>query len=292
MGVTEELMIFVGDRLVEASQARVSVLDAGFQSGDAVWEGMRVYNGTVLKLDRHLSRLESSARALRIGLPYDRAGLAAAVYDTLRANDFVDDTHIRLMVTRGARRTSGMDPANAQGQGFLVIIAECKPVSAEPEPQRLRTASTRRPQPQVLDPTIHHANQLNSILARLEIVDDPQIDAALMLDTLGFVAEADTANIFSVKDGVVRTPSATACLRGITRGCVLDLSRGAGYPTEETQLNLYDLYTSDELFLTGTVCELVPVVALDSRRIGSGAPGPVWRDLLQRYRDMVEAETR
>lgn len=287
-----ELQVFVSDRVVPLAEASVSVFDAGFQSGDAVWEGMRVYNGRVLKLDRHLRRLEQSANALRIRLPYDASGITEAIHRTLEANDFTDDAHLRLMVTRGSRSTSGMDPRNAPEHGTLVIIAEHKPVDEHPAPQRLRTASIRRPHPQVVDASIHHANQLNSILARLEILDEADIDATLMLDAFGYVAEADTANIFLVSEGKVRTPFATSCLHGITRETVLDLAKEAGYDTGEAQLTLFDFYSADEVFVTGTVCELVPVTEIDARRIGVGEPGPVWWDLLSRYRAQVKEQTR
>jgi len=282
-----ELQVFVGDQVLPVSQAGVSVFDAGFQSGDAVWEGLRVYRGQVYALDEHLTRLEHSAKALRITLPFDRHRIADAIVDTLAANGFTDGVHVRLMVTRGTRSTSGMDPHNAPTHGTLVIIAEPKPVDELPTPQRLRTASTRRPQPHFVDPSIHHSNQLNSILARLEVMDDPDVDAALMLDTDGFVAEADTANIFCVTAGVVRTPLPTACLHGLTRATVVRLSRELSLPTEESRLTLFDLYSADEVFLTGTVCELVPVVEIDRRPIGSGAPGPVHAKLLAAYRDLV-----
>ncbi len=290
--MTTELHVYVGDRVVPLSQASVSVFDAGFQSGDAVWEGLRVYHGRVLELERHLRRLQESAHALRIRLPHDAVGFGNAIQQTLEANGFEHDTHIRLMVTRGTRSTSGMDPRNAPRVGTTVIVAEHKPVAADPAPQRLRTASIRRPHPQFVDSSIHHANQLNSILARLEILDDPEVDATLMLDAFGYVAEADTANVFCVKDGAVRTPLATSCLHGITRAAVLDLSRAAGYRTTEEQLTLFDLYGADEVFLTGTVCELVPVVELDHRQVGEGRPGPVWGDLLRRYRARVAELTR
>jgi branched-chain amino acid aminotransferase len=287
-----DLKVFVADRIVPADQASVSVFDAGYQSGDAVWEGMRVYNGRVLKLDHHLRRLEESAHALRIRMPYDAAGITDAIEQTLAANGFTDGTHIRLMMSRGARSTSGMDPRNAPAVGTLVVVAEHKPVEDSPAPQRLRTASIRRPHPQFVDARIHHANQLNSILARLEILDDTSIDATLMLDAFGYVAEADTANIFCVTDGKVRTPFATSCLPGITRAAVLDLAAAAGYDTAEAQLTLFDFYNADEVFVTGTVCELVPVVEIDARAIGAGEPGPVWRDLLDRYRAQAEELTR
>jgi len=282
-----ELQVFVGDRVLPISQAGVSVFDAGFQSGDAVWEGLRVYRGRVYALEEHLTRLEHSAGALRITLPMGRHGISDAIAATLAANGFTDGVHIRLMVTRGTRSTSGMDPRNAPAHGTLVIIPEPKPVEELPSPQRLRTASIRRPHPHFVDPNIHHSNQLNSILARLEVIDDPDVDAALMLDADGYVAEADTANIFCVTDGVVRTPVPTACLHGLTRRTVLRLSRDLGLPTEEARLTLFDLYTADEVFLTGTVCELVPVVEIDRRPIGSGTPGPVHAKLLAAYRDLV-----
>jgi branched-chain amino acid aminotransferase len=290
--VTTPVQFYVGDRLVDADAAAVSVFDAGFQSGDAIWEGLRVYGGQVLRLDQHLDRLEHSAQAMRIALPGGREGIRSALLETLAANAMTDDTHVRLMVTRGSRSTSGMDPANAPAAGTLVIVPERKPVEPEPVPQRLRTASIRRPQPQVLDPSIHHANQLNSILARLEVLDDPDVDAALMLDVHGFVAEADTANIFCVVDGRLVTPIPTACLHGITRGIVLELGRHTEHGAEERALTLFDLYRAEEVFLTGTVCELVPVIAIDGREIGAGKPGPVWRTLLDAYRALVADETR
>jgi branched-chain amino acid aminotransferase group I len=290
--LSDELKIFVGDRVVPAADAKVSVFDAGFQSGDAIWEGLRVYKGKVLKLEQHLTRLEQSAHALRITLPFNRRRIAEAIQETLDANSFSEDTHIRLMVTRGARHTSGMDPRNAPEHGTLVIIAERKPVDPDPVPQRLRTGSFRRPHPQFVDASIRRAIQLNSILARLEILDEPEVDATLMLDPFGYVAEADTANIFCVTDGVVRTPFATSCLHGITRETVLHLSKAAGLPAAEQQLTLFDFYNADEVFVTGTVCELVPVVSIDRRQIGAGKPGPVWRQLLNLYRDFADGETR
>ncbi len=285
-----DLKIYVAGEILPAGEARVSVFDASFQSGDAVWEGMRVYDGTVLRLEDHLTRLEDSANALRIVLPNTREEITGAIYDTLDANGFTTDTHIRLMCSRGTRSTSGMDPRNAPPVGTLVIIAEQKPVAENPAPQRLRTASIRRPYPQVVDPGIHHSNQLNSILARLEVWNDHGIDAALMLDTDGFVAEADTANIFCVVDGAVRTPFANACLHGITRGTVLREARSLGYEVSEERLSLFEFYRASEVFVTGTVCELVPVVEIDGRVIGTGEPGPVWRTLLDAYRSHVRDE--
>lgn len=284
------LLALVDGRLVDVREAAISVFDAGFQSGDAAWEGLRVYNGTVFRLDDHLHRLADSAKALKITLPLPLAEIGAAVDVTLAANDLRHDAHVRLMVTRGTRSTSGMDPRNAPPAGTLVIVAEPKPVPLQPSPQTLRTSSIRRPGPQTVDPGIHHANQLNSILARLE-VQDTGVDAALMLDQDGYVAEADTANIFCVTNGRLRTPFATSCLHGITRSIVLGLGVDLDISPREERLTLFDLYGADEVFVTGTICELVPVVMIDDRAVGAGKPGPDWGRLLDAYRALVQRET-
>jgi branched-chain amino acid aminotransferase len=285
------LLALVDGRLVDVREAAISVFDAGFQSGDAVWEGLRVYNGTVFRLDDHLHRLADSAKALKITLPLALEEIGAAVDVTLAANDLRHDAHVRLMVTRGTRLTSGMDPRNAPPTGTLVIVAERKPVPLQPAPQTLRTSSIRRPGPQTVDPGIHHANQLNSILARLE-VQDTGVDAALMLDQDGYVAEADTANIFCVTNGRLRTPFATSCLHGITRGIVLGLGVDLDLSPREERLTLFDLYGADEVFITGTICELVPIVTIDDRPVGAGKPGPDSGRLLDAYRALVQRETQ
>lgn len=289
MDIDSQLQVWVDGRVVERGNARVSVFDSSFQSGDAVWEGLRVYRGRVLRLEDHLDRLEASAAAVAIALPYSRREIASAIADTLDANQgFSDGVHIRLIVSRGVRRTSGMDPRNAP-RATMVIIAEHKPVAELPRPQKLRTASIRRPSPEVLDPTIHHANQLNSILARLE-AQSAGADAALMLDTFGFVAEADTANIMIVQRGRVATPWARACVHGITRATVLELAHSLGMVAEERDVSLFDVYSADEVFLTGTVCELVPVIEVDGRRIGTGEVGEAYSHLLSAYRAYVQHE--
>jgi branched-chain amino acid aminotransferase len=228
---------------------------------------------------------------LRIVLPLDRRGIAEAVRATLEANGFTHNVHIRLMVSRGERSTSGMDPRTAPPAGHLYIVAEEKPVPERPAAQRLRTSSIRRPTPDVLDPAIHHANQLNSILARMQVMETG-VDAALMLDAQGFVAETDTANIFCVHGRRVLTPLPTACLHGITRAVVIDQAGRLGFEIEERTLSVSDFYGADEVFTTGTVQELVPIVAIDDRTIGTGRPGAVWERLLLAYRALIDAETK
>ncbi len=178
------------------------------------------------------------------------------------------------MVSRGERRTSGMDPANVEGAATVVIIPESKPVPDVPRGIRLRTVAIRRPEPDVLDPGIHSANQLNSILAKIE-ANRAGVDGALMLDRRGFVAETDSSNIFMVRDGTLATPWSTACLHGITRRVTLELARTRGRQAHEGDYSLFDFYSADEVFTTGTVQELVPVVEIDGRTIGSGTLGLV-----------------
>ncbi|HLN12476.1 MAG TPA: aminotransferase class IV, partial [bacterium] len=267
-------------------RACVSVFDASFLSGDAVWEGLRLYHGVVFKLAEHLDRLYRSAKAVEIAILMDRAALGDAVYATLRANDFRDGVHIRLMVSRGERRTSGMDPRNVDGAATVVIIPERKPVPEVPSGIRLRTVGIRRPEPDVLDPGIHSANQLNSILAKLE-ANRAGVDGALMLDRRGFIAETDSSNIFLVRDGALATPWSTACLHGITRRVTLELARAGGRQAREGDFSLFDFYSADEVFTTGTVQELVPVVEIDGRTIGSGQLGPVTAALLAAYRRLA-----
>lgn len=282
-----ELHVYLNGRIVPSSEACVSVFDAGFQSGDGVWEGLRVYNGVVFELETHLARLFASAKALTISIPLSREEIVSAIYDTLRANDFRDDTHIRLMVTRGVRRTSGMDPNNSRDSTATVaIVAERKPVPVHLAGIRLCTVHTRRPSPDVLDPGIHHANQLNSILAKIE-ANAAGVDGGLMLDRDGFVAETDSANIFMVKDGELSTPRPVFCLHGITRSIVLREARSAGIASAERDITVFDLYSADEVFTTGTLGELTPVAEIDRRGIGDGLPGGITQQLHQLYRNLT-----
>ncbi len=285
----EKLFVSVDGIVYPREDARVSVFDASFQSGHSVWEGMRVYNGVVFRLDEHLKRLQESATAVTIPVPSSE-DVRRQIYEVLAANALTADCHIRMILSRGERWTSGMDPRNAIGPSTLVIIPEKKPVAVEPEPQRLVTASIRRPGPALQDPSIHHSNQLNSILARLEAIRQGA-DAALMLDTGGFIAEADSANIFCVIDDELVTPAIGFFLRGITRRCILSLARAKGYSVVERNITLAEAYSADEVFITGTVCEIVPVAEIDGRLIsGNSGQNAVWRSLLSDYRDLVASE--
>jgi branched-chain amino acid aminotransferase group I len=276
-----DIVVGINGELVPRSQASVSVFDSVVQGGDAVWEGLRVYDGRVFALDRHLDRLLDSAHALCFAGVPARADIEAAVLATFAANGMYHDAHARLTLTRGPKVTSGMSPRNNRSGCTLIVLAEWKPPVWGPAPLRLVTSAIRRNSPATLDSKIHHNNLLNNILAKLE-ADHAGVDDAVMLDVNGFVAETNATNVFAVRRGEVVTPTADACLPGITRGIVLELSRAAGHPTTERSVSLVELYTADEVFTTGTMGELAPVAEIDGRTVRS-APGPVTTDLRHRF---------
>ena len=279
-----DLVYWVNGTLRHRDEPGISPFDSVVQGGDAVWEGLRLYDGHVFGLDAHLDRLRRSATALGFaGIP-SRESLVEAVSATLRANGMRDGVHVRLTLTRGVKLTSGMDPRLNQAGGTLIVLAEHKPPVYDTGGLKLITASTRRPAPDVLDPRIHHNNLLNSILAKLE-ANAAGADDAVMLDGRGFVAETNATNLFAVVgDGLV-TPRAVACPEGITRGTVLALAPAAGIPAVERDVTLAELYAADEVFCTGTMGEIVGVVQLDGRTIGTGAVGPVTRRIAALYLD-------
>ncbi len=273
-----DLLVNVAGRLVHRDAAGVSPFDSVVQGGDAVWEGLRLYDGRIFRLDEHLARLRRSARALAFAEIPAATHIVAELRRTLEANGMRDGVHIRLTLTRGVKVTSGMDPRLNRSGPTLIVLAEHKPPVYDTGGITLITASVRRPPPDCLDPTIHHNNLLTSILAKIE-ANAAGADDALMLDVRGFVAETNATNVFLVADGVVRTPTAHACPEGITRGAVLDLCAGAGIPAEVSDLSLAQVHSADEVFVTGTMGELTPVVSVDGRVIGAGAAGPLTRRL-------------
>jgi branched-chain amino acid aminotransferase len=281
-----DLIVNVGGRLVHRDEAGVSPFDSVVQGGDAVWEGLRVYERRIFKLREHLDRLRASALALAFTSIPSHDQITTEVARTLAANDMTDGVHVRLTLTRGVKYTSGMDPRlNDQGP-TLIVLAEHKPPVYDRAGVRLVTASVRRPGPDVLDPRIHHANLLNSILAKIE-ANVAGADDAVMLDGRGFVAETNATHLFAVIDGAVVTPRAIACPEGITRATVLELCRDGGTVAVERDLGLAELYRADEAFCTGTMGELAPVVEVDGRSIGEGASGPVTLALSDAYRDLT-----
>lgn len=283
------IVVHVGGELLPRAQAKVSVFDSSVQGGDAVWEGLRVYDGRVFKLDAHLDRLFASAKALAFAGVPTRAEVERAIFDTLQANGMRDGAHIRLTLTRGEKVTSGMSTRNNQSGCCLIVLAEWKAPVYDKRGIRLVTSAWRRNSPQCIDSKIHHNNLVNNILAKIE-AEHAGVDDALMLDVDGFLSETNATNVFLVRRGELHTPAADSCLPGITRATVLELSRGAGIPTFERRLTLSEVYAADEMFTTGTMGELVAVVECDRRAIGDGRPGPMTARLAELFAALTRRE--
>ncbi len=283
------LIVNINGRLVHRDEAGVSPFDSAVQGGDAVWEGLRLYDGKIFKLQEHLARLERSARALSFGEIPAREKIIDEIRRTLAANGMRDGVHLRLTLTRGVKITSGMDPRLNQNGPTLIVLAEFKvPVYAKTG-LRLLTSRIRRPPPEILDPQIHHANLLNSILAKIE-ANEAGADDALMLDPRGFIAETNATHVFLVTAGKVETSRVLACPDGITRATVLELCAAEKIPHTARDLTLEELYAADEIFSTGTMGELAGVIEVDGRRIGSGDVGPMTRHLSERYSFLTSRE--
>ncbi len=295
----DAVLIYVSGELKRRAEAVVSVFDSGFVLGDGVWEGLRVHGGHPVFLDQHLDRLYEGAKAIALDIGLSRHDLRSAIYQTLRANGMTDDVHVRLMVTRGVKRTPYQDPRVTVGPATIVIIAEYK------QPRRaildtgirLFTVHVRRPYPDVLDPKLNTHSKLNDITACIQAYS-AGADEALMLDPHGFVATCNSTHFFVVRRGELWTSSGAFCLGGITRGTVLRLSRDAGIPTYERDFSLTDVYGADEAFVTGTFAGIVPVREIDGRMIGDdGDNRPVMHRLRTLYqaaieRDVTEAARR
>jgi branched-chain amino acid aminotransferase len=277
-----DLIVNINGKLAHRDEAGVSPFDSAVQGGDAVWEGLRLYSGRIFALEEHLARLRSSALALGFeGIPSNDK-IVEEIRRTLAANKMNDGVHIRLTLTRGVKITSGMDPRLNQSGPTLIVLAEHKaPVYAKTG-LTLFTSTFRRPSPDVLDPKVHHANLLNSVLAKMQATA-AGADDAIMLDGRGFIAETNATHLFMVHGGVVRTPTVAACPEGITRATVLDICRSEGIPQEVRDLSLTELYRADEAFCTGTMGELAGVTRVDGHRIGTGETGPVTARLSALY---------
>jgi branched-chain amino acid aminotransferase len=277
-----DLIVNVNGRLVPRDEAGVSPFDSAVQGGDAVWEGLRLYDGRIFKLEEHLDRLRSSALALAFEEVPEQKEIIQEIRRTLDANSMRDGVHIRLTLSRGLKITSGMDPRLNQAGPTLIVLAEHKPPVYGRDGIRLITSSIRRPSPDVLDPKIHHANLISSILAKIE-ANLAGADDALMLDTRGFIAETNATHVFLVREGGVLTGTTSACPEGITRATVLELCEKHGIPFTVRDLSTTEAYRADEMFCSGTMGELVSVAALDGRSIGVDDVGPVTRRLSQLY---------
>jgi branched-chain amino acid aminotransferase group I len=282
----ENILIYVNGELRPRAEARVSVFDSVVQGGDAVWEGLRVYRGRIAALSGHLQRLQNSAKTLAFESVPSSGEVRNAIFETLKANGMSDDAHIRLTLTRGEKITSGMNPRFNQSGCSLIVLAEWKPPVYSDNGIRVITASTRRNTPSCLDSKIHHNNLLNNILASIE-ANVAGVDSAIMLDINGFVSETNDTNLFMVRNGTVCTPHADACLPGLTRQMILEICAENDIPAAERNLSLSELYTADEVFTSGTMGELTPILEADGRIIADGKVGPMTLRLQSLHREVA-----
>lgn len=282
------MKVYINGRLLPERQALISVFDHGLLYGDGIFEGIRAYNGRVFKLKEHIERLYCSARAILLTIPMSPAALTRAVIETCRANR-IRDGYIRLVVTRGVG-TLGLDPKRCRRPSVIIIADKIQlyPPSLYERGMEIVTVPTTRNLHNALNPAIKSLNYLNNILAKIE-AQNAGCEEAIMLNAEGFVAECTGDNVFIVKQGELLTPPLSAgALYGITRRTVIELAEEAGYKVREPNLTRYDLYNADECFLTGTGAEIVPVTRIDGRAIGRGRPGPVTRQLEERYRALTK----
>ena len=285
------IRIWINGVMKPRAEAMVSVFDSGFVLGDGVWEGLRVAGGHPLFLDAHLDRLYEGAKAIALDIGLDREALTAALYATLAANGMDDGVHLRLMVTRGTKRTPYQDPRASVGPATVVILPEFK----LPRPETLShglslfTVHVRRGYPDVQDPKLNSHSKLNCITACIQAIE-AGADEALMLDPHGFVATCNSTHFFIVRKGEVWTSSGDYCLGGITRANVLQVCREAGIPAFEKNFSLSQVYSADEAFCTGTFAGVVPVRSIDGRVPAAAVPGPMVQRLQQLYRALAQRD--
>ena len=286
-----DVLIWINGRLVPRAAAVVSVFDGGFIAGDGVWEGLRLHHGRLLFLDAHLDRLFGGARAIDLDVGLRRDELAAALHATCAANGMQDGVHLRLMVTRGVKRTPSQDPRQTIGPATVVIVAEHK----RPNPALARTglalmtSTVRCTRPDQFDMRLNSHSRLNLITALIQAYK-AGADEALMLDDQGFVASCNATNFFMARGGAVLTSTGASCFNGITRAAVIGLCERHGIPLQARNFTLLDVYGADEAFVTGTFGGVTPVRAIDGRALPEGVPGRITARLARLYADLIDGE--
>ncbi|MFQ5739126.1 MAG: aminotransferase class IV [Acidobacteriota bacterium] len=287
------ILVYLNGKMVPREQAKISVFDSGFLLGDGVWEGLRLHKGSFLFLDRHLDRLFGGAKAIGLDLGMTREDLIRALQETVRANRMKTGVHVRLMVTRGSKKTPSQDPRLNAGGPTLVITAEYK--VADPRIRekgiRLFTSTIRRGPPDCLDPKLNCHSKLHEVIALLQALE-AGADEALMLDPEGFVSTCNATNFFIARKGQVWTSTGQYCMNGVTRGVVIELCRENRIPVFEKAFSLTDVYGAEEAFVTGTFGGLTPVTQVDGRTIGEGNRGPVTAQLQALYKARTEGMGR
>ena len=280
----ERVLIYLNGQLVPRAEAKISVFDSGFLIGDGVWEGLRLHHDQFVFLDEHLDRLWQGAKAIGLDIGLTRAELTAALQQTVRANDMHDGVHVRLMITRGLKKTPSQDPRLTVGGPTIVIIAEHKQANPAVFERgvRLFTSTIRRPPPDTLDPKLNCHSKLHEVMALNQAIQ-AGADEALMLDVHGAVRTCNATNFFIVVKGHVWTSTGQHCLNGITRRKIIEVCRAHGVPVFEKDFSLTDVYSADEAFVTGTFGGLTPVMEVDGRPIGDQPPGAITRRLRELY---------
>ncbi|MDD1709042.1 MAG: branched-chain-amino-acid transaminase [Methanoregulaceae archaeon] len=283
------MIIYIDGKYLPKDEARISVFDHGFLYGDGVFEGIRAYNGRVFRLQEHLDRLYDSARTIDLAVPVSKEEMAEIILETLRRNK-LKDGYIRPLVSRGVGDL-GLDPRKCPKASVIVIAVEWGAMYGDLYEKGLKaiTVSVRRNPADALPPNVKSLNYLNNILAKIE-ANYKGGDEAIFFDTNGYIAEGSGDNIFVVKNGVIFTPPTLNNLRGITRAVVLEIAKSHGITLVEQNLGYYDMYSADEVFVTGTAAEVAPIVLIDGRSIGSGRPGPVTRQLMAAFKTVTETE--
>ncbi|HJP34194.1 MAG TPA: aminotransferase class IV [Candidatus Latescibacteria bacterium] len=287
----EDIRIYINGELTSRDEAKISVFDSGYLVGDGVWEGLRLHDGVLVFLDLHLDRLWQGAATTGMDLGMSRTDLTAAIEQTLAANNMTDGVHVRVMVTRGIKKTPSQDPRLTISDPNVVIIAEHK--TADPASRqrgvRLFTSSIRRGSPDYLDPRLNCHSKQHEVMALVQALE-AGADEALMLDIHGFVATCNATNFFIVRNEEVWTSTGQYCMNGITRGKVLEVGAAAGFTCRERNFSLFDVYGADEAFVTGTFGGLTPVMSVDGREVGGGATGQMTSRLQQLYEEAIEVE--
>lgn len=285
----EDLLVYINGEFVPASQAKISVFDHGFLYGDGVFEGIRAYNGRVFKLKEHIDRLYDSAKAIDLKIPISKEEFMEIILETLRRNK-LRDAYIRPIVTRGFGDL-GLDPRKCKNPSIIVIAQPWGRLYGDLYERGLRavTVAVRRNAIDSLPPNIKSLNYLNNILAKIE-ANAKGGDEAIFLDHNGYVSEGSGDNIFIVKNGEVITPPTINNLKGITREVVIELIKMLGIPFREANISIYDLYTADEIFVTGTAAEICPITWIDGRIVGDGKPGRITRLLMEEFKKLTERE--
>ncbi|MDG4714248.1 aminotransferase class IV [Winogradskyella marincola] len=285
----DTILISINDELFPRNEAKISVFDSGYLVGDGVWEALRLHQGVLVFIEDHFNRLWQSAKTVGMVLPFTKKELTQKVWDTLNVNGMTDDVHVRIMVTRGIKKTPSQDPRLTISGPNVVIIPEYKKASKVSKEKgiTLFTSTIRRGSPDYLDPRLNCHSKLHEVQALIQAIE-AGADEALMLDVNGFVATCNATNFFMIKNNEVWTSTSKYCMNGITRAKVIEVCKANNIPCFEKDFSLFDVYGADEAFVTGTFGGLTPVTKIDGRQIGEGKYGKMTRKLNDLYEKLIQ----